>query len=109
MWTGIIQGTVTASTKHATMRKGKLLIVQPINPLTDQPEGLAQIAVDALGAGIGQRVVVSSDGLGCQRILDADRSCPARLFVGAILHETSIHVRLRGRHELARQIGGGTA
>lgn len=96
MWTGIIQGTVTAITKHPTMRKGKLLIVQPINPLTNAPDGLAQIAVDTLNAGLGQRVLVSSDGLGCQRILDADRTCPTRLFVGMILHETSIQTRLAG-------------
>src|SRR6476620_5111450 len=91
MWTGIIQGCVTATIKHPTMRRGKLLIVQPINPTTSQPEGLAQVAIDTLGAGNGQRVLVSSDGLGCQRILDADRTCPARLFVACILHETSIH------------------
>jgi len=90
MWTGIIQGQVTSTIKHPTMRRGKLLIVQPINPVTSKPEGLAQVAIDTLGAGNGQRVLVSSDGLGCQRILDADRTCPVRLFVACILHETSI-------------------
>jgi microcompartment protein CcmK/EutM len=90
MWTGIVQGCVTATIKHPTMRRGTMLIVQPIHPLTGEPEGLAQVAMDTLGAGNGQRVLVSSDGLGCQRILDADRTCPARLFVGCILHETSI-------------------
>jgi microcompartment protein CcmK/EutM len=93
MWTGIVQGTVTSTIKHPALRNGRLLIVQPINPLTDKPDGLAQIAVDALGAGVGQRVVLSSDGLGCQRVLNADRTCPARLFVGAILHATSIQTQ----------------
>jgi ethanolamine utilization protein EutN len=90
MWTGIVQGCITSTIKHPTMRRGTMLIVQPIHPITGKPEGLAQIAMDTLGAGNGQRVLVSSDGLGCQRILDADRTCPVRLFVGCILHETSI-------------------
>lgn len=97
MWTGTIQGFVTATIKHPTMRRGKLAIVQPINPLTNAPEGLAQIAIDTLGAANGQRVLVSSDGLGCQRALDADQSCPVRLFVGAILHDTSIQTTRGGR------------
>ena len=93
MWTAIIHGTLTAITKHPTLRRGKLLIVQPINPVTHQPDGLAQIAIDTLGAGLGQRVLVSSDGPGCQRLLDADRTCPARLFVAAILHDQSIQIQ----------------
>jgi microcompartment protein CcmK/EutM len=99
MWTGIVQGTVTSTIKHPTMRRGSMIIVQPINPLTNQPEGLAQIAIDTFNVGVGQRVLISSDGLGCQQILDADRTCPVRLFVGAILHDTSIQSSATRRGE----------
>ena len=72
-----------------------MLIVQPINPVTGEADGLAQVAVDVLGAGIGQRVLISGDGLGTQRLLNADKTCPIRLSVAAILHETSIQIRQR--------------
>lgn len=95
MWTGIIKGHVTATIKHPSLSKGKMLIVQPLNPVTNQPEGLAQVAVDTLGAGVGQRVLVSGDGLGTQRLLNAGKDCPVRLAVAAILHDTSIQIRHR--------------
>lgn len=96
MWTGIVQGTVTSTVKHPSLTRGKMLIVQPINPITNQPEGLAQIAVDTLGAGINQRVLISGDGLGTQRLLNAGKDCPIRLSVAAILHEHSIQSRNGG-------------
>ncbi|MGN6367921.1 MAG: EutN/CcmL family microcompartment protein [Phycisphaerae bacterium] len=96
MWTGIVQGTVTSTIKHPSLTKGKMLIVQPINPLTNKPDGLAQIAVDTLGAGLHQRVLVSGDGLGTQRLLNAGKDCPIRLSVAAILTETSIQTRNGG-------------
>ena len=101
MWTGIVKGSLTATIKHPAMHKGTLLIVQPINPITGEAEGLAQIAVDIFGAGWGQRVLVTSDGLGTQRMLGADKSCPVRLAIAAILHEHSIH----SRHSLLKGAG----
>ena len=92
MWTGIVKGSVISTIKHPAMARGKLLIVQPINPASGEPEGFAQIAADVLGAGYGQRVLVCSDGLGTQRMLGAGRDCPVRLAIAAILHETSIHL-----------------
>jgi microcompartment protein CcmK/EutM len=99
MWTGIIKGTVTSTIMHPTMHKGKLLIVQPIHAITGQAEGLAQIAVDVLGAGVGQRVLVSSDGPSAQKMLQTDRTCPVRLAVVAILQDASVHSRNGAAHK----------
>jgi microcompartment protein CcmK/EutM len=93
MWTGIVQGHVTSSTKHPSLNKGTMLIVQPLNPVTNTADGLAQVVVDTLGAGRGQRVLVSGDGAGTQRMLGAGKDCPIRLSVAAILHETSIQIQ----------------
>ncbi len=92
MWTGIVKGHVTATMKHASLKTAKMLIVQPLNPVTQQPEGLAQIAVDRMGAGRGQKVLISGDGAGTTAILGADRTCPIRLAVVAILKDDDIHV-----------------
>ncbi|HVX84386.1 MAG TPA: EutN/CcmL family microcompartment protein [Phycisphaerae bacterium] len=92
MWIGIVQGSVTATIKHPSMRKGTMLIVQPINPATLQPEGIPQVAVDILGAGAGQRVLLTGDGAGTAAMLGAGKDCPVRLAVGAILTDTSLHL-----------------
>ena len=92
MWIGVVHGAVTATVKHEALRRAKLLIVQPIHAVTGEAEGFAQVAVDTLGAGIGQRVLVWSDGLGTQRILGSDKYVPVRLAIGA------------GRLRLARQL-----
>jgi microcompartment protein CcmK/EutM len=92
MWIGIVRGSVTATIKHASMRKGTMLIVQPIHAATMEPEGIPQVAVDILGAGVGQRVLLTGDGAGTAAMLGAGKDCPVRLAVGAILDERSIQM-----------------
>jgi ethanolamine utilization protein EutN len=92
MWTGIIKGHVTATMKHPAFKLAKILIVQPLNPVTQQAEGLAQIAVDRMGAGRWQKVLVSGDGAGTTAILEADKTCPIRLAVVAILKDDDIRI-----------------
>jgi microcompartment protein CcmK/EutM len=101
MITAVVRGTVTSTVKHPTLAGVKLLLVQPVNALTGEREGYVQVAVDTLGAGVGQRVLLSGDGLGTQRMLGVDKTCPARLAVGAILEAWSIQ-RLG-----ERGVGGG--
>jgi len=65
-------GTARATVKHPSMEGWKLLVVETLGP-DGQPDGEPPIlAVDPLGAGYGDVVVVSSDGdyarglLGCE-------------------------------------------
>ena len=85
MWTGIVRVAVTATVKHPSLNGVRLLIVEPVNVVTGQPEGLAQIAADTLGAGKGQRVLCSGDGRGAQELLKADKTCPVRLTIVGLL------------------------
>jgi ethanolamine utilization protein EutN len=62
MQLGLVVGTATSTVKHATLRGQKLLIVQPLMADGKGPDGDPQIAVDAVGAGTGERVVITSDG-----------------------------------------------
>lgn len=91
MLTAVVQGHVTATAKHASLLKGKLLIVQPISVLTGRAEGLPQVAVDVLGAGLGQRVLLSNDGRGTMDMLGGDKTCPVRLAVVGILTPADTH------------------
>ena len=62
MQLGLVVGTATSTVKHATLRGQKLLVVQPLMADGKGIDGDPQIAVDAVGAGKGQRVMMSIDG-----------------------------------------------
>jgi Carbon dioxide concentrating mechanism/carboxysome shell protein len=54
------------------MRGQKLLVVQPLLAGGRTPDGDPQIAVDAVGAGKGQTVMISSDGRFMREVLNAE-------------------------------------
>jgi ethanolamine utilization protein EutN len=74
MQVGTVVGTTTATMKHPSMQGWKLLIVQPYGVDGRTPDGDPVIAVDALGAGWGQRVILSSDGKGTRELLKSDNT-----------------------------------
>jgi microcompartment protein CcmK/EutM len=80
-----VQGNVVATRKHASLEGWRLIICQPING-AGQPEGVPQVAIDPHGAGMHQRVIISSDGLAARRIV-GDESSPARWMIVGIVDE----------------------
>jgi ethanolamine utilization protein EutN len=54
-------GTVVATQKHRTFEGAKLLLVQPLN-LDETPRGAALLAVDGVGAGVHEKVLVVLEG-----------------------------------------------
>ena len=68
MQLGRVVGTVTATIKHPTLEKERLLVVQLETP-TGQPDGEPVIAFDRLGAGRGDTVLVTNDGRALQEQL----------------------------------------
>ena len=56
-----VVGTVVATQKNKKLEGAKLMLVQPLT-LDDQPKGLALLAIDSVGAGIGERVLVVIEG-----------------------------------------------
>ena len=61
MQIGRVVGTVVATQKHATFEGAKLLLVQPLS-LDGSPRGTTVLAVDTLGAGVDERVLVVMEG-----------------------------------------------
>lgn len=59
---GTVIGTAVSTVKHASIEGQKLLIVQPLMADGSHPDGEPLVAVDSVGAGTGQRVVLTSDG-----------------------------------------------
>ena len=54
-------GTVVSTQKHPKFEGAKLLLVQPVT-LTDEPRGPALLAVDSVGAGVHEKVLVVIEG-----------------------------------------------
>ena len=54
-------GTVVATQKHRTFEGAKLLLVQPIS-LDDAPRGAPLLAVDSVGAGVHEKVLIVLEG-----------------------------------------------
>ena len=56
-----VVGNVIATQKHRKFEGAKLLLVQPVT-LDDQPKGPALLAVDSVGAGVHEKVLVVIEG-----------------------------------------------
>ena len=54
-------GTVVSTQKNRKLEGAKLLLVQPLT-LDDQPRGVALMAIDSVGAGVGEKVLVVIEG-----------------------------------------------
>jgi ethanolamine utilization protein EutN len=74
MQLGTVVGTAHATVKHPTLAGWKMLVVQFYAADGRAPDGEPVIAVDALGAGVGDRVVLSSDGKGTRALLRSDNT-----------------------------------
>ena len=61
MQLGRVIGTVVATRKNAKLEGAKLLLVQPVTP-DDRPRGHAVLAIDSVGAGVSERVLVVLEG-----------------------------------------------
>lgn len=72
-------GRATSTVKHATMQGWKLLIVQPLG-VQDKADGEPVLAIDNLGTGRGDRVMISSDGKYVREIM-ASNNTPVRWVV----------------------------
>ncbi len=85
MQLGTVIGHATATIKHPSLTGWRMLIVQPLNA-NRQPEADCIIAVDKLGAGLGELVVLNSDGKAARDLIGNDKS-PVRWFTIGIVDE----------------------
>ncbi len=85
-----VEGNVVATRKHPSFEGWRLVICQPIDA-AGAPEGTPQIALDPHGAGMHQRVVISSDG-SAARAAVGDGQSPARWMVVGVVDERESEV-----------------
>ena len=78
-----VVGNVIATQKHRKFEGAKLLLVQPVT-LDDQPRGPALLAVDSVGAGVHERVLVVIEGRAANDAIGAKGAPVDAAIVGII-------------------------
>lgn len=85
MFIGEVVGNVWGTRKSRSLEGQKLLLVRPIDPITEEPLGDAVMAVDAgLGSGPGSVVLVLDEGSSARGILK-DETAPVRTVICAVV------------------------
>ena len=82
-------GTVVSTQKHRTFEGAKLLLVQPI-ALDDTPRGTPLLAVDSVGAGIREKVLIVLEGRAAGEALGR-KAAPVDAAVIGIIDQVDVH------------------
>ncbi|MGD9264503.1 MAG: EutN/CcmL family microcompartment protein [Lysobacterales bacterium] len=83
-----ITGSVVSTIHHPIVDGRKLLLAERLD-LDGKPTGGYVIAMDAIGAGMGETVLVLDEGNGARQVLEDD-SAPIRSVVVAIVDELKL-------------------
>ena len=82
-------GNIVSTIKHPAFNRQKLLMVQPVN-LEQKSCGDLVLAVDSVGAGDGEIVVVASEGKAAGEILGLSQRSPVRSLIVGIVDKLEI-------------------
>jgi microcompartment protein CcmK/EutM len=74
MFIGRVMGTATSTVKHPSMKGWRLLLVMALQADGRKIEGDPILVVDSLGAGKGEMVMITSDGIGTRELLHSMQS-----------------------------------
>jgi len=80
-----VDGTVISTVHYKSMDGTRTVICQPLDE-SDRDEGVPILAIDPHGAGLHQRVLVSTDGSATRNFVN-DQKSPLRNMIVAILDE----------------------
>lgn len=89
-----IKGRATATVKHPSLAGCRMLLAQMLDAKL-QPEGDPVLIIDRLGAGHGDMVMITSDGLGLRQMLN-DNTSPARWWTVGIVDHHGAQMRMNG-------------
>jgi microcompartment protein CcmK/EutM len=80
-----VVGTVVSTQKNRKLEGAKLLLVQPLT-LDDTPRGHALLAIDSVGAGVGEKVLVVLEGRAAGEALRRKAAPVDAAIVGIVDH-----------------------
>lgn len=85
---GIVRGSIFSTINHPFYDNRKLLVVDGIDE-GGKPTGKYVIAVDVVGAGVGETVLINDEGNGARQVLD-DPQGPVRSVIVGIVDEVMV-------------------
>ena len=85
---GRISGSVVSTIHHPIVNGRKLLVAERLDA-AGRPTGGYLVAIDAIGAGRGETVLIIDEGTGARQILDNDNA-PVRSVVVGIVDEVAL-------------------
>ena len=85
---GRVTGSVVSTIHHPIVDGRKLLLAERLDQ-NGKPTGSYVIAMDAIGAGRGETVLILDEGNGARQVLDND-SAPIRSIVIGIVDEIEL-------------------
>ena len=85
-------GTVVSTHKHRKFQGAKLLLVQPVNP-DDSPRGTVLLAVDGVGAGVTERVLIVLEGRAAGEAI-GQKGAPVDAAIVGIIDEVHVDDRV---------------
>jgi ethanolamine utilization protein EutN len=85
-----VTGTVVATKKNAKFEGAKLLLVQPLTP-DDAPTGPELLAVDGVGAGVHEKVLIVLEGRAAGEALGRKGAPVDAAIIGIIDHVVVDH------------------
>lgn len=81
-----VVGPMWAAVKHPAFSGRPMFVVQPIDE-TGKDAGASFVAIDTVQAGVGDRVIVLTEGSGVRQILEMGDQVPIRsMIVGIVDH-----------------------
>jgi ethanolamine utilization protein EutN len=85
---GVVAGEITSTISHPFYAGRKLLVVARTDP-SGQPLADSVIAIDVVGAGVGERVLVNDEGSGARGVFGSS-DAPVRSVVVAIVDAVDV-------------------
>jgi microcompartment protein CcmK/EutM len=92
MQVGRVVGTVVSTQKHRKFEGAKLLLVQPLNA-DDTPRGPSILAVDGVGAGVHEKVLIVLEGRAAGEALGR-KAAPVDAAIIGIIDEVDVKPEL---------------
>lgn len=83
-----VVGTVVSTQKNRKFEGAKLLLVQPLNP-DDTPRGAALLAIDGVGAGVHEKVLIVLEGRAAGEALGR-KAAPVDAAIVAIVDQVDL-------------------
>lgn len=86
---GIVTGTITSTHKQQVYQGRKIMVVQPVD-VNGKPSGKEEIAIDTVGAGVGEMVLLLKEGGSARSAMKVKGNEPVNTVIIGIIDSIQI-------------------